>query len=78
MWAAGDEGSRPDGCALAPEVPAEERVAKETASSGGCVVQHQRGNDAVETRKAESKNTPETDKNMRKHFYVLREKEDLK
>lgn len=78
MWAAGDEGSRADGCASAPEVPAEERAAKETASSRGCVVQHQRGSYAVETHKAESKNTLETDKDMRKHFYVLREKEDLK
>ena len=59
-------------------MPAEERAAKETASWGGCVVQHQRGSYAVETHKAEGKNTLETDKNMGKHFYVLRGKEDLK
>lgn len=52
-------------------------MAKETISLGGCVVQRQRGSYAVETHKAENKNTLETNRNIGKHFYDLREKEDL-
>lgn len=55
-----DAGGDLLGGASAQEVQAEEHVDKETTSLEGCVVQHQRGSYAVETHKAENKNTLET------------------